>query len=389
MSLRSKVTPLEDQPEWVYLQGTWGALDRRRAHLHKLFHSLYGVPAEGSSHVRFDLAIYHLHASVISRSTGKSAVASIAYRSGERLTDERLGQTFDYRRKSGVLDTGIEAPDNSPGWVKDRSTLWNEVEKAETRTNSRTAREVRIALPDELDLVKQKAIVQDFVKRNFVEKGMIADWAIHRPSEYGDTRNTHAHIVLTTREISEKGFTKKNREWDKVESLNSWREDWSKTVNKTLEIEGVSAKIDHRTLKAQGIDRDPSVHLGYLVSKLNQKIDRKMSQKVDLLRSELDRERVGGHGLGSRTGEVAKEKPGLGSKPQEPEPGRKQEVAPDGIGSPGPRKFVSDAERRRVEDLANRGKDQLDNTVDDLKQSQRKRPKIDRGDEGRDRGFGR
>lgn len=221
------------------------------------------------------MSIYHLHASLISRSSGKSALASAAYRSGEKLHDERVGETFDYRRKSGILDKGIETPEGAPSWAKDRGRLWNAAEKAETRTNSRVAREIRVALPSEFPLSMNRKILKDFISKSFIEKGMAADWAIHAPSLSGDDRNTHAHIMLTVRRFGQNGFAEKDRNWDKVSTLIEWRKSWAEVVNTHLKQYGMSDKvIDHRTLKAQGIDREPTTHIGYSTKSIDRKIER-------------------------------------------------------------------------------------------------------------------
>ncbi|MGR3467016.1 MAG: MobQ family relaxase [Shimia sp.] len=197
------------------------------------------------------MAIYHLRASVISRSQGRSATAAIAYRVAERITDRRTGLVFDYAAKAGVEHTEILAPSHAPDWVSDRSELWNRVEEAETRKNSQVAREVRVALPDELSHAERVKLVRGFAQAQFVDRGMVADVAIHAPSREGDERNHHAHILLTTREVGEDGFTTKRRDWNKVEVLAGWREAWAQDTNAALERAQVAERVDHRTLAAQ------------------------------------------------------------------------------------------------------------------------------------------
>ena len=197
------------------------------------------------------MAIYHLRASMISRSQGRSATAEIAYRVAERIEDRRTGLVFDYAKRGGVDHTEILAPDHAPDWVSDRSELWNRVEEAETRKNSQVAREVRVALPAELTHAQRVELVRDFAQKQFVDRGMVADIALHAPGRDGDDRNHHAHILLTTREIDPEGFTTKNRDWNKVELLEDWREAWSRNANLALERAGIEERIDHRTLEAQ------------------------------------------------------------------------------------------------------------------------------------------
>ena len=141
------------------------------------------------------MAIYHFSAQIISRSNGSSSVGSSAYRSGEKIEDERTGITHDYTRKKGIEHTEIIAPSNAPEWANNRAKLWNEVEKIEKSKNSQLAREINIALPKELSLEKQIELTREFVKDTFVDKGMVADISIHD----NKNGNPHAHIMLTMR----------------------------------------------------------------------------------------------------------------------------------------------------------------------------------------------
>lgn len=195
---------------------------------------------------------------MISRSQGRSATAASAYRVAERIEDRRTGLTFDYAARGGVDHTEILAPDHAPDWVRDRSELWNRVEESETRKNSQVAREVRVALPDELTHAQRVALVRDYAQAQFVDRGMVADIALHAPGREGDERNHHAHILLTTREIAAEGFTTKNRDWNKVEVLEGWREAWARDSNAALERVGIEDRVDHRTLVAQ---RDEALEL--------------------------------------------------------------------------------------------------------------------------------
>ncbi len=208
------------------------------------------------------MAQYHFAAVLVCRSKGQSAVAAAAYRAGAVLEDERLGKTFDYRRRGGVLHTEIHAPDNTPGWMLDRLQLWNAVEKVEKRKDSQLARSLDIALPHELTFEQNLELVRDFVREQFVSRGMIADIAIHAPGRKGDIRNVHVHILLTTRELTGAGFGAKARDWNRKEELQGWREAWADHANRILEREGFDERIDHRSLSDQGIDREPTTHVG-------------------------------------------------------------------------------------------------------------------------------
>ncbi len=195
---------------------------------------------------------------MISRSQGRSATAAIAYRVAERIEDRRTGLVFDYAARGGVDHTEIIAPEHAPDWVRDRSELWNRVEESETRKNSQVAREVRVALPAELTHEARVELVREFVREQFVDRGMVADIALHAPGRAGDERNHHAHILLTTREIDADGFTTKNRDWNAVEVLEGWREAWARDSNAALERAGLEDRVDHRTLVAQ---RDEALEL--------------------------------------------------------------------------------------------------------------------------------
>lgn len=217
------------------------------------------------------MAQYHFAARIIQRSKGQSAVASAAYRAGELLNDERLGKSFDYRRHLGVLHSEILAPYNAPVWMRDRAQLWNAVEKAEKRRDSQLARSIDIALPHELNLDLNLELLRGFVQEQWVDRGMIADIAIHLPGRTGDIRNVHAHIALTTREITGSGFGPKARQWNRPEELEHWREAWADHANRILEREGFEERIDHRSLSDQGIDREPTTHVGPAGKEMDQR----------------------------------------------------------------------------------------------------------------------
>lgn len=197
------------------------------------------------------VAIYRLSAQVISRSAGRSAVAAAAYRAGEELACEKTGNVHDYTRKSGVEHTEIMAPENAPEWARDRAHLWNRVEAVEKRKDSQLAREVQLALPRELSRAERIELTREFVRDQFVSRGMVADVAIHEPKTSAGETQPHAHILLTTREIGPDGFGKKARAWNATETLEGWREAWASHANRALEQAGHETRIDHRSLKAQ------------------------------------------------------------------------------------------------------------------------------------------
>ena len=214
------------------------------------------------------MAIYRFEAKVIARSQGRSATASAAYRAGESIDDERTGFVFDYTRKRGVLYSEIFTPPNTPAWMEDRAQLWNAVEKAEKRKDAQLARDLLLSLPHELTREQRRDLVREFVLTEFVAKGMIADVAIHAPDREADERNHHAHVLLTMRELAGSGFGKKVREWNATEQLEAWREHWADAVNGHLEKYGHEARVDHRSLADQGIDREPEPKQGSVATEM-------------------------------------------------------------------------------------------------------------------------
>ena len=204
------------------------------------------------------MAIYHCSFSVSSRSSGSSSIASAAYREGEKIEDKRTGVIHDYSRKSDVIESMILAPKNAPEFCKNSSDLWNEVERTEKRKDSQLFREVTLALPREQSHEQNKNCVEDYCTKNFTDQGMVAHLSYHESKN----ENPHVHIMLTMRELNKKGFGQKNRSWNSKENLNNWREDWANTVNKHLEKNMIDQSIDHRSLKGQGLNRIPQIHVG-------------------------------------------------------------------------------------------------------------------------------
>lgn len=202
------------------------------------------------------MAIYRLSAQIIGRSSGRSVTAAAAYRSAEILVDDRTGIKFDYTRRQGVAHTEILAPAGSPSWVFDRAELWNRVEQVERRQDAQLAREIQLALPHELAAEERVMLVREFVKDNFVQKGMVADISIHRAHRKGDDRNEHCHILLTTRAPTAVGFGPKERAWNDRDLLCGWRENWARDVNAALERARRSERIDHRTLEEQRREKE-------------------------------------------------------------------------------------------------------------------------------------
>ena len=184
---------------------------------------------------------------------------SAAYRAAEHIKELRTGEIHDYTRKRGVEHKEILAPEGAPDWVYDRSQLWNAAEAAERRKDAQLARNIDVALPVELDATAQVALLRDFVRLEFVSKGMIADCAIHRDNP----NNPHAHILLTLRTIDPNGFGRlKERSWNTRSQFQAWRIGWAEIANEHLARAGLSVRIDHRTLEAQGLDLVPGRKIG-------------------------------------------------------------------------------------------------------------------------------
>ena len=252
------------------------------------------------------MAIFSMRMQVIGRSAGRSATAAAAYRSGEQIADERTGKVHDYTGKSDIYGSEILKPENAPDRLGDRVTLWNEVERVEKRKDAQLSREVMIALPAELTHAQKQDLTREFVRGEFTEQGMIADIGYHD----FDSHNPHAHIMLTMRSVDEDGFGKKRREWNKRQVLERQRKAWEEYANRALERAGYDERIDHRTLKEQGVEREPQIHLGAQVmemesrgvrtrvgdesrriSKVNRDINRREAQR-DKVQADIEAEQV-------------------------------------------------------------------------------------------------
>lgn len=218
------------------------------------------------------MAIYHLSVKTFSRSNGQSATAAVAYRAGAKIRCDHERRDHDYSKKRDVIHSEIFLPPNAPSWANDRQQLWNEVERAEKRKNSTVAREFEVALPNELNEQQRIALVQDFAKQIVARHGCAVDAHLHDDKgSYKSKENQHAHIMLSTRRLEPEGFTKKTRELDERKSgeVVYWREQWAKTANEHLREYGI--EIDHRSLKDQGLEREPTIKMGAAASALERK----------------------------------------------------------------------------------------------------------------------
>ena len=175
------------------------------------------------------MAEYHCEAKVISRGSGQTTLASAAYRSGSRLTDDRLGLVFDFSRKSGVAHSEITLPEGAPAWMANRELLWNHVEGAAKRKDSQLSREWTIALPLELSLSAQRRLARQ-IAAEFTQIGQAVDWSIH-----SKRRNPHIHMMTTMAKVTADGLAgKKETAWDKKEYLFAVRERVAELTNEAL-----------------------------------------------------------------------------------------------------------------------------------------------------------
>ncbi|HEY4214480.1 MAG TPA: MobQ family relaxase [Steroidobacteraceae bacterium] len=219
------------------------------------------------------VASYHLSVKTVSRAHGRSATAAAAYRSADRIHDATTDKTFDYTRKRGVEHSEIVLPEGAPEWAKNREQLWSAAEEAEKRRNSTVAREFEIALPAELNAQEREALARGFARELVERHGFAADVAIHAPHREGDQRNHHAHILVTTRRLGAEGFTEKTRELDEKNSgeVVYWRGRWADLQNEYLKTHGQAARVDHRSLENQGIEREPTWHKGPAITAMERR----------------------------------------------------------------------------------------------------------------------
>jgi hypothetical protein len=241
------------------------------------------------------MAIYHCSTKPLARSSGRSAVAAAAYRSGDRLVDERQGIEHDYTRRSGVVYSELVLPEGAGGWS--RTQLWNAAEQAEKRKDARTAREWEIALPSELNTEQRRELAVRFARELTGKYGCAVDVSVHAPDREGDQRNWHAHLLATTRKVSA------GRLGDKCEielsdakrlslglapariEVEAVRQMWAEQVNRHLAEARRPERVDHRSLatqreealqkgderKAAELDRAPQVKLGWKVVQMERR----------------------------------------------------------------------------------------------------------------------
>lgn len=219
------------------------------------------------------MAIYHLCMKQFSRVTGRSATGAAAYRAGVVIVDQRTGLIHDYTRKGGVLFSRLILPGGS---TTDRAEFWNAVERHHKRGDAVVAREIEVSLPYELDAAAREALAIGYARELADRYGVAVDVALHAPSQSGDDRNWHAHILLSACAVGHDGtLGKKVIELDPIACRRQGprrsateppaereRPRWEALVNHALVLAGSSARVDHRSHEARGIEAVPETHLG-------------------------------------------------------------------------------------------------------------------------------
>jgi len=232
----------------------------------------------------------------LSRSKGASVARATAYIVREKLEDERTGGLYDFSGlKDKALWTGIYAPKNAPEWAHDLQKLSTEIERAEKRKDSQLALPIELSLAHELTVEQNRWMMQDFIKENFTRHGYAAIAAIHEPPHGGDKRNIHAHLLVTLRTIDENGFAKTKTEQQdnymaRRERVEVLRQSWEKHLKHHLKRHGFekeAAEVSCKSLKEQGIDREPQQHLGPTASDMERK--GKNTDRGDLNREVVER----------------------------------------------------------------------------------------------------
>jgi len=233
------------------------------------------------------MAIFRMQISSVARSSGRRATAAAAYRAGERVRDERSGDLHNFTRRRDVMHAEIFLPSQFEGlavaWARNRERLWNTAEHAEKRYNARVAREYQVTLPAELNGAQRIALARTFAGQMANRYKVAVDLAVHEPRPGSDPRNFHAHLLTTTREVTPTGLGAKagldmqarerhRRELpDHRQEYVNVRELWANLANGALREANIDARIDHRSLAEQGIDREPRPVIPLMHLKMEQR----------------------------------------------------------------------------------------------------------------------
>lgn len=232
----------------------------------------------------------HTHVDIVTRGKGHRVIAKAAYNARDKLKDERYGETQNYSNLKDLVYSKVYLPNHVPERFSDREYLWNDVERFEKSSNSQLTRNLIFAIPRELNEDDRIRLIEEFVKENFTDKGMIADVNIHNPDASDGLEQPHAHILLTLRRIDKNGkwLSKCKKEyvldenveriklpsgnwkskrvdltdWNRKEKAKEWRDNFSELANKYLEENRIDKRIDPRTFKEQGREEIPTIHMG-------------------------------------------------------------------------------------------------------------------------------
>jgi hypothetical protein len=230
------------------------------------------------------MAIFRLQITPITRGGGHSSVGAAAYRAGERIRDDRTNEVHNHSRRKDVTHSEIMLPGQvsaqNMDWARNRASLWNSVENAETRKNARVATEIQVTLPFELPPARRLEMARTFSQEVADHYRVAVDLAVHDPRPSGDPRNFHAHLLLTTREVSparlgaKAGLDMPTSERVRLglpnisQEFTAIRERWATLTNEALKEANIEARVDHRSLAVQGIDREPRPHIPFAAFKI-------------------------------------------------------------------------------------------------------------------------
>jgi hypothetical protein len=220
------------------------------------------------------MAKYFLYVKVFSRGKGSRVTRAAAYRAGERIRDERTSEVYNYSGREDVLHKEIVLASELAGrtdtnWARERAALWNAAEHAGGRRNARLAREVLVTLPPELDQAQRTELTRTFARQLADRYRCAVDLAVHAPRSGSDPRHHHGHLLMTTREVTPEGLGRRttleltgterhDRGLPPSKAELLWiRERWAEVTNERLRAAGLAERVDHRSYRAQGIDREP------------------------------------------------------------------------------------------------------------------------------------
>ncbi len=248
------------------------------------------------------MAIFRLQVTSITRGDEHSSVGAAAYRAGEKIRDDRTNEVYNHSRRKDVTHSEIMLPGDLAGqnmeWARNRASLWNSVENAESRKNARVATEIQVTLPFELSPERRLAMARTFSQEVADHYKVAVDLAVHDPRPSGDPRNFHAHLLLTTREVSaaglgpKAGFNLQTSERLRLglpnisQEFTAIRERWATLTNEALAAANVEARVDHRSLAEQGIDREPKPHIPFAAYKIERA--GKHSEVAESIRADYD-----------------------------------------------------------------------------------------------------